>query len=668
MALPAELQAEAGQYCVHPALLDAALHAAGLIGGEAPAGHVMLPFAWNGVRVHASGAAEARVRVRKIGPDAVSIHLADISGAPVATVASLGLRPVPVAGLGAEPELKSLYRISWKSIALPAVELAGLDVQLVDTTDWPHAEGPDGLRQLTGRLLSSVQEWDSRAGAAATLLVLTRHGVSVAENEGSDPAAAALWGLLRAVQAEQPGRIVVVDTDGEIEPRRIRALVSLGEAQLAIRGQEVLLPRLTRARDAAAGATPIRPLNPRGTVLITGGTGALGRVVARHLTARHDITHLVLASRHGPGAEGAEELQAELTASGAQVSIVTCDVSDPDELAGLLKQIPQEHPLTAVVHTAGVLDDGIISDLTPARFDGVLRPKADAAWHLHRLTAEQDLAAFVLFSSAAGVLGSPGQANYAAANSFLDGLAEFRRAAGLPATSLAWGLWGEVSGLIGHLDDIERSRLDGRGAVALSAAEGMRLFDAALALGDAVLLPAKLNLASLARQQAGRRSPLLNGLVRLPRKMAHRGPVVEPMLAERLLRVAVGERARLMLELVLSQIGGVLGRDHAERVEPEQTFKEIGFDSMLAVQLRNRLSEVTAIRLPATLIFDYPTPASLAAELLVRLLPDSRPEVDGSATPENAPADSRELELLAEMDPARLIARALGAAATSRNG
>ncbi|AQA22905.1 KR domain protein [Rhodococcus sp. MTM3W5.2] len=236
-----------------------------------------------------------------------------------------------------------------------------------------------------------------------------------------------------------------------------------------------------------------------GTVLITGGTGGLGSLVARHLVGVHGVGSLVLTSRQGIAAAGAAELVAELTGLGARVRVVACDVSDRAALAELLTTVPVEYPLTGVVHAAGVLDDGVIASLTPDRVDTVLAPKADAAWHLHELTRHLDLTMFVLFSSAAGVIGSAGQGNYAAANTFLDGLAQHRRAHGLPATSIAWGLWAMNTAMTSSLRESDTVRIS-RGFLGMSDEQGLAFFDAALAQNLATVMAARLDLPTLAAQ------------------------------------------------------------------------------------------------------------------------------------------------------------------------
>ncbi|MYU16289.1 KR domain-containing protein, partial [Streptomyces sp. SID8361] len=277
----------------------------------------------------------------------------------------------------------------------------------------------------------------------------------------------------------------------------------------------------------------------------------------------------------------------------------------------------------AVVHTAGVLDDGVIDSLTPERLEKVLRPKVDAAVNLHELTRDQDLAAFVLFSSAAGTFGGPGQANYAAANSFLDALARHRQAQGLAATSLAWGLWAEASGMTGALEATDKSRMNRSGVLGLSSAEGLALFDAAQEVGDAFLVPMQLDLAPLTGAPIEMVPPLLRGLVRggTSRRTAESGAAGDgSSLVERLVRLDAAERERTLLDLVRAQVAVVLGHDSPDAVEASRAFKDLGFDSLTAVEFRNRLGAAAGLRLPATLVFDYPSPTALAGYLLEELL------------------------------------------------
>ncbi|WP_020673761.1 type I polyketide synthase [Amycolatopsis nigrescens] len=353
-------------------------------------------------------------------------------------------------------------------------------------------------------------------------------------------------------------------------------------------------------------------LDPEGTVLITGGTGTLGGLLARHLVTGHGGRHLLLTSRRGEAAPEGKRLRAELTALGASVTIAACDTADREALRTLLAGVPEEHPLTAVLHTAGVLDDGVVSALTPERMRKVLRPKAEAAWHLHELTRDADLAAFVLFSSAAGVLGEAGQGNYAAANVFLDALARHRRANGLPAQSLAWGLWAQRSGMTGHLSEADIARVRRSGMAPLPSEQGLALFDLAGGSADAALVPMRL-----ADEAGGTVSPLLRGLVRAPvrRVVREERAAAGPTLRQRLSELAEADRDRLLLELVRTEAAAVLGYSGADGVGPGQQFRELGLDSLAAVELRNRLNAATGLRLPSGLVLDSPTPAALTEQV-----------------------------------------------------
>ncbi|MFB7669310.1 SDR family NAD(P)-dependent oxidoreductase [Kitasatospora sp. NPDC056138] len=391
--------------------------------------------------------------------------------------------------------------------------------------------------------------------------------------------------------------------------------------------------------------------DPDGTVLITGGTGVLGALVARRLVTEHGARHLLLLGRRGPEAEGAAELTAELTALGARVTVTACDTADREALAKVLAAVPAEHPLTAVVHAAGVLDDAVITSLTPAQVAAVLRPKVDAAWHLHELTRDADLRAFVLFSSSAAVLGGPGQGNYAAANAFLDALAQRRRAEGLPGLSIAWGLWERASGMTGHLDAGDLTRLRRSGVSPLSDADGVAMFSAALRADQALAVAMKLDVAAVrAALRAGPVPPLLRRLVGAPGRRAVALPRTggESAPAGRLAALPAAERARALLELVRAHAAVVLGHATDEAIQPDRAFKQLGFDSLTAVELRNRLNAATGLRLPATLLFDHPTPDALAAFLQAELAPAGPPASDDEVS-----------RLLAAIPAARLRAAGL---------
>ncbi|WP_186581997.1 type I polyketide synthase, partial [Streptomyces sp. BK340] len=411
-----------------------------------------------------------------------------------------------------------------------------------------------------------------------------------------------------------------------------------------IRHARAVLSEHPTAEDVVFTMPPV--WNPEGTVLITGGTGALGRHLARRLTAG-GVRHLLLTSRRGPDAPGAAELTAELRELGASVTIAACDTSDRDAAAALLAAIPGEHPLTAVVHTAGVLDDGVITSLTPERVSAVLRPKVDAAWNLHDLTRGLDLAAFLTFSSIAGVMGSPGQGNYAAANSFLDTLIDHRTALGLTGTSLAWGPWVQDDGMTSELSDTDMRRMQSGGMPPLSVEQGLDLFEAATGSAEPLVIP--IGLAGGAMRPQGEVPPLFRGLVRTARRTAVNeagGADVTVTFTRRLLELPERDRMRFLTDVVRTEAATVLGYDTAGEVASDRDFYELGFDSLTAVELRNKLSAVTGLRLPATVVFDNKTPADLAAWLrgeLATRQPDSGDETDGALL---APSGAPELDSL----------------------
>ncbi|MBW4705798.1 SDR family NAD(P)-dependent oxidoreductase [Micromonospora sp. RL09-050-HVF-A] len=660
VALPEGVDADG--FGLHPAVLDAGLHALGFADGDTFRG---LPFAWSGLTLHATGAAGVRVRLTPVG-SGVRVAVADAVGAPVATVDSLVLRPVQVTRPGGVAD--ALFDLTWQEIGTPtatptphwayhpAVPATGTAPVPADpaapagrvapaadagaqgpATSTPEllvltaggagdVTGPEAVHDEVNRVLGLVQEW--LAGPDThRLAVLTRRAVG---DDGTDPTGAAVWGLLRSAQAENPDRLLLVDTDPDADVSgSLTVAVATGEPQVRVRDGVVSVPRLTR--QIIEPSIPDAPLYGTGTVLVTGATGALGAAVARHLVTTHGVTRLLLVSRRGPAAQGADDLVAELTGAGAQVELVAADVADRAQVTALVDGHPD---LSAVVHTAGVLDDGVVSSLSAARLSAVLRPKVDAAWLLDELTRGRDLSAFVLFSSLSGVLGAPGQGNYAAANAFLDALAVSRRMAGLPAVSLAWGLWGEGSAMTDRLADADRERMSRGGVLPLTTADGLALLDAGVANPYPTAVPARLDLAAL--RALGDDLPLpFHGMVRPARRTAARaatGSAATGWAAD-LAVLSTEERERAATALVLSQVATVLGHASAERIDAGRAFQELGFDSLTAVELRNGLAVSTGLRLPATLIFDYPSPRDLARHLLSEIAgPDDTDAVRQTAT------------------------------------
>ncbi|WP_449273551.1 type I polyketide synthase [Kitasatospora purpeofusca] len=682
-SLPEPQQPDAAAFGLHPALLDAALHALVFDVLEGPA-QGWLPFSWNGVRLHASGATELRLRLTPTGRDAVAVRATDAAGRPVLSARSLVLRPVSPDRFKADRagHHEDLFRPEWQALPERAATASG---SVPDPASWtvlgtgtplptgaaplpgrtvtdlaalsalldagappprlvlaacPPAPAPyappgtlrdavhDGLRAV----LALLRDWLAEERLTGSRLVLVTGGaVPVTGDDVPDPALAALWGMVRSAQTENPDRFVLLDLDAHDTPPAVLAeALASGEPQLAIRAGAVHIARLARVPLAATGRTP--GWGGDGTVLITGGTGAIGAHVARHLVAEHGVRHLLLTSRSGPAADGAAELLAELAALGAHAEITACDAADRDALAALLAGLPPAHPLTGVVHAAGVLADGVVATMTPEQLDHVLRPKVDAAINLHELTAGLELSEFVLFSSIAGVFGGMGQGNYAAANAFLDALAHRRRADGLPGRSLAWGLWATSTGMSGGLTEADLRRIARGGIVAFDPARGLALLDLAGTLDEPVVLPLRLDTAAVRAQAATGGVPaLLRGLVRPAARRGAAGPAAgtgpdgPEALKQRLGSLNETQRGRVLLDLVRSHAALVLGHSGPAAVEPGRGLLEVGFDSLTAVELRNRLRAATGHPLPATLLFDHPTPAAIAGHLAAELVPEAGP-------------------------------------------
>ncbi|MEU6084267.1 type I polyketide synthase [Streptomyces sp. NPDC047108] len=711
LAVPDELRGQdAGDFGLHPALLDSAVQTVLSAAPEPGEGRIALPLGWHGVTVHATGAVTARLKAGGAGTDRVSFGLTDTEGRPLADIDALDLSSVPVTDLAAGRPVDGLYTLEWTPVsgrtadAVPAGrenggwavlgpdgqelaadlgeqgvpvrahhDLAALRAALDEGAEPPAtvllpvgstgipADGADlaaAAQDATATVLATLQEWlaDERFDAVR-LAVLTQHAVAAAPGEPVPGLVhAPVQGLVRTAQSEHPGRFLLIDRDtaGRLPASALRS----EEPQLAVRGDALLAPRVVRAPRTPAEEPP-RPapgdaprpsdeaphtaseqasppagqdvphpaddtppaFGPDGTVLITGGTGGLGALAARHLVTEHGVRRLVLVSRRGADAPGAGELREELTSLGAEVAVEACDVADRAALAACLAGVPDEHPLAAVVHTAGVLDDGLLTSLTPERLATVFRAKVAAAAHLHELTQHQDLSAFVVFSSAAGLLGNPGQANYAAANTFLDALAQHRRATGLPMTSLAWGPWERFGGMTAGLDRTRTARMAAQGVIPLSAEHGLSLFDAGASADRALLLAMRLDTGALrSRAESGELPFLLRGLLRVTvRRDAGAGAGPGGGFARRLASLPRARRHRAVAELVTGQVAALLGYESAERVGSDKPFKELGFDSLAAVNLRNRLGQETGLRLPATLVYDHPTAGALIRHLATEL-------------------------------------------------
>ncbi len=655
VSLSPEQAQEASRFAIHPALLDSAFHA-GLdraIGIEEEPGTVSLPFAWHGVRVAVEGASSLRIRLSSAEGTQGAVAF-DEAGAPVLSIDSALTRPIELRALRAAQRHRSLYRVQWQAVprgpegsaprlailgeaelgeieaerytdltALSEAIEAGAPVPQVVIADPLPQEGelPAASHAAAEAGLALLQDWVADEGLVeARLAILTEGAIAVEAGEDPDLRSAPLWGLLRSACSEHPGRFALIDSDGtEASQKALGAALASGaeEPQIALREGEASVPRLARVQ-AGGEEEAVEPIDPERTVLITGGLSGIGALVARHLAESHGARHLLLVSRSGPEAEGAAELKDELQGLGAEVEIAACDVADREALKQLLDSIPPEHPLGAVIHSAGTIDDGLLESLDPERLARVMTPKVDAAWHLHELSAEMDLSQFLLFSSAAGLVGGAAQANYAAANTFLDALTAHRRSRGLPAASLAWGLWGSrESTLIDPRSDAELERMANQirerlGFAPMSPERGLELLDAARVLPEPLLAPVELDPAALrAQAESGVLAPILRGLVRTHARREQQRGSLSSLLAE----LPEAEREAAVLDLVRTHAAAVLGHAGAADVDPERAFQELGFDSLGAVELRNRLAAASGLRLAPTLVFDYPSAAALAGYL-----------------------------------------------------
>ncbi|MFL6161136.1 MAG: type I polyketide synthase [Jatrophihabitantaceae bacterium] len=684
--------ADADRFALHPALLDAALHPLVLAAvAETGADSLLLPFSFGGVRVTGTGATELRVRIEQTADDRFSLRAWDAAGHQVVAVESLVLRRATksapagelaggyslgwVPGPAAELELTG-HRWAVVGVGRAADELAaelvesGAEVSsyydLVSVADLTYGEPAETVlapiriaesdepaeaaREAVAEVLELLQGWLGDPRFEASRLVLVTAGAVGPATDGTGLIGNAIWGLVRSAAAEHPGRFALVDSDSDGSGAwpAVAGLLAAGEWQLAVRQRQVLVPRLAALSPAPPSPAPLSPADEpadadltgntedlaSATVLVTGGTGGLGALVAERLVAEHGVRELLLLSRGGPAATGAAALVARLTELGAEVELLACDVSDRAALAAAIG----DRRLSGVVHAAGVVADAPVDRLSDSELAPVFAPKADAAWHLHELTADQRLATFMTFSSVAAVLGNAGQGNYAAANGFLDGLAVYRRAAGLPAVAVAWGLWDVPTGLTGGLAAADVARLGRAGLAPLSAERGLALFDQALSpVAVPNLVAAAWDAGSLReRAESGELTPVLRGLTRASRRASRPSAVsrstggrtpAEPSqrggLAERLAGLAEQQAREVLSELIRAEVAAVLGFTDAEAISPGHAFSELGFDSLTVVDMRNRLDSATGLRLPATLAFDYPTVTALTEHLLRTLAPQT---------------------------------------------
>ncbi|WP_430687906.1 type I polyketide synthase [Kutzneria viridogrisea] len=534
-----------------------------------------------------------------VAPQGADTSLLDGSGAEVVTIT-------------VDPN--TIDRAQFATL-LVAHDPAGV-VSLLGQDEQPHQDYPVLPRGVVSTLALTQALGD--VGIEAPLWLITSGGVLTGRpGERISPAQALVWGMGRVIGLEHPQRWGGLIDLHEHAPEPLWSALTGEEDQLALRGATVLARRLVH--DPAANRTAVRNFAAQGTVLITGGTGAIGGHLARWL-AGNGAEHLVLTSRRGRDADGVSELEAELTALGARVTVAACDAADRDALSGLLKSLEADgDPVRAVVHAAGVVTPAALADTTAQEFAAAAEAKVAGAVNLDELLADQQLDAFILLSSNAGVWGSGGQAAYAAANAFLDALAEQRRARGATATAVAWGAWAG-GGMVGTEEDEQRLRK--RGVRAMDPKLTVAALQQAMDLDETFLAVADVDWELFTPGfTMARRRPLLDELPEVRRVLDAVPEAVEgeSTLAEELAGLPAAQQERVVLDLVRERVAAVLGHAGKDEVDPVRPFKELGFDSLTAVELRNRLNTATGLRLAASLVFDHPTPTALAGHVLNEL-------------------------------------------------
>ncbi|WP_415823721.1 SDR family oxidoreductase, partial [Mycobacterium basiliense] len=664
IALGSEQLGQAASFVLHPALFDAALHPFPAWLGDEEPGRVPVTCAWNGVSLSSNGTSVLRVALLPKGKFGLRLNAVDEFGSPVVRVNSLTLRSVDAGHLGRGDALRLswLHRVSWVPVEgavagvnprmavidnLQQADLSAVFGEGVDHYPNPAAlaeairegakapevvlaaapfavdglEGVDQLSQQTRAALSDSLElvgaWLGEPELTPCKLVLVTHNaVAAHDSEVPDLASAAAHGLLYSAATAHPNRFMVLDVDDIIHCRQtVAAALSLTEEpRLAARKGALFAPRLLRV-PARPPLTTGKVFGPEASVLIVGGPSALHTTVGPHLAVRHGCTHLILLSPQDAIEAEADELRNTVAEFGCRVDYVSCDVTDRDQIAAAIAEIRAKHRIGAVIHAAGVWANGTVGALDREGIAEVVGPKLDSALYLHELTADIDLSAFVLCSAAAGVLGSPGEGRFAAESAFLDALAADRRQRGLAATSLAGGLWGGPQGITGPSGVGLRTHMQRLGLAMMSTEDGMELFDLACERPEPALVPARLDIGALhAQARLGTLPALLSRLIRIPARRQR--PTAS--FVQRLAELSDTEWDRVLLAEVCAQAAAVL-HCSVDTIKATRAFNEIGLESLDAVELRDCLTQTTGLKLPSTLIFDYPTPAALAGYLRTRL-------------------------------------------------
>nr|AFJ05078.1 PKS [Streptomyces platensis] len=635
---------------IHPALLDAALHALPITGSLYEAGEVRLPFSFNSVSLFSSDARRLRVRIRAEA-DSAAVWITDDAGSPVLAMEGLILRSIERAQLEAAGATgrTGWFSVTWRQLARAATTdrvpgnwlllgevppaLGSLFDDPVTAASWDRSTAPDGVLVGAGRAEDLLAALHEVAGhRTGPVWCVTSGAVTVGTDDpAADVRAAGVWGLGRVAGLELPDRWGgLVDLPERIDDATRRALAGIltgddegegaddaAEDQLALRDGCLWARRLV-----TASAPQARTWTPKGTVLITGGTGGLGAHVARRIAEQGSADRILLLSRQGPAAPGATELLAEISAFGATAEAVAADVTDRAAMGGLLATLAAEGaPVRTVVHAAGVVRDVRIVETGAEALAAQMAAKVEGALLLDELLP--DLDDFVLFSSISGVWGAAGQAGYAAGNACLDALARRRREQGRPATSVAWGPW--AGG--GMLTEHDERELRKRGLTPLLVPAALQAMEQSI-MADSAWDPVVADITwsrFLPAFTVSRPSPLLGSFEEktAPGPLApsdgRRTEGEAQSLTHRLAALPDAERLPVLAEVVRTHVAALIGESGPERVGPDRALKEIGFDSLMSVELRNRFAGLIGVKLPATLVFDHPTPNALAVHLLGHL-------------------------------------------------
>ncbi|PXX71479.1 acyl transferase domain-containing protein [Nocardia tenerifensis] len=647
LALPDSADAS---FDIHPALLESAVQLARFATG----GTASMPASWSGIARH-SGGVVSRVRVRPAAEHGVAVAFADDAGRVVLSVESLRLREMTAADLSIGTAPDRLFRLEWVPApsAFPTTEvvavlgsgISGLALPIypdleavIEASPRPEyllyqAVPGDDHRSLLSAALSTVRSWLAEDRLAETkLVVVTWYATAVLV----DPDQASVWGLVRAAQTEHPDRIILLDTDDTLTSAGLADALGTGESEIALRAGTIRVPRLV---PTPLGGEPVSLAI--GTVLIAEGTHGAGAALARHAASAYGARRLLLTGPANP------ELTAELTALGVETRSMDCDLANRDDVAALVASVPADHPVTAVLHNATGTDNAMFETMSQAQLDAVLRPQIDGALNLQDCLRDAPLTRFVLLGSSTGLLHAMGQANRAAASTFLHAFAEHRRSLGLPATAILLGPWEPLA------DPESTRRITQLGTPVLTTDDGLRLIDAALTVEQPAVVALGLDHAVL-RAATDELPPVLRAIVRVPIRARHTG---DAELRQRLADLASPERLRVLLDLVRAEVAAVLGHPSAAAIEPDRAFQELGFDSLAAVELRKRLGRTAGLKLPAALVFDYPTARATAEYLDAALAPVAADPAGPVLHAVDRLADLLAGALPTDVDPARITTR-----------